>query len=118
MRRTGQIASLAIIAIGVGVYIFDPPQSQEPEQEAEAASDPLMSARYACREFIAPMLHDPGSVEWVSWTQWAGFEREDGSFYVAVDLRAKNAMGALVLQEVDCNVRRDGDRWFLIDASI
>lgn len=70
-----------------------------------AGYDPAESARGACLLFIKQKLHDPGSADFGSAT---ATEISDGRWVVVRDVRARNAMGALQIQSMQCEMTRDG----------
>lgn len=86
-----------------------------PEQRAaQAAQRAAADAPMMCRAFLRKHLHDPDSAEFLS----AELSRSlpDGSYQVAVTVRAKNAFNAKRVGTYDCVVRPiGGGDWRLVD---
>lgn len=69
------------------------------------------AARGACMLFIKRQLHDPGSAEFQESTHTS---RDGDTWTVHRAVRAKNALGAMRLQEYECQIRQTGDQLSLI----
>lgn len=78
-----------------------------------APSHPHDGARGACQLFLARVLHDPDSAEWVDQAQWAVVDNGDGSLSVGARYRAKNGLGAMRLGYSTCIIRKVGTDWQL-----
>jgi hypothetical protein len=73
-----------------------------------APADPNSGLRLACREAIKSVLHDPGSAEWIDRYTWP-VSAEGDEATVHAELRARNALGALILTRFECRLRHEGD---------
>jgi RNA polymerase subunit RPABC4/transcription elongation factor Spt4 len=78
------------------------------------ASSPLDAPRGACMLFIKRQLHDPGSADFED----ATLTVKDGDVWtVRRAVRAKNAFGALRLQQFECKIRERGDKLDLVSLT-
>ena len=77
----------------------------------------LSVARRACRDVIGGQLHDPDSAEWGNVALWpAGFEEgRDDRILVQPEIRARNAMGGLILTRFQCTFEGSGDEMRLVN---
>lgn len=83
--------------------------------EANKPAPPERLAKTACKNFINLRLNDPDSAEFPYTSDWPSVALKDGKYRVMANLRAKNAFGALMLAEFQCDVRLDNRGWTLVD---
>lgn len=70
---------------------------------------PETAAVRSCKKELLSVANDPASVEWVSESEWQKQVRHSSgspstNVYIRMKIRAKNAMGGLVLSSVGCSV--------------
>lgn len=102
------VVGACVVAIAVlfwSLGLFERSDAEIAVQELRSFQS---SARASCITSLRRQLHDPGSAEWVSSSDWPVSSRESGMYEVAATFRAQNLMGATVTQRADCVVRRDG----------
>lgn len=113
-------ATFAASAIFFVWMVFQIPEPDEPEQpEQTQEQKDIATARYACRVHIEDILHDPGSAEWGTVGTWqAGIQTDNPDrILVKPQIRARNAMGAMILTRFQCTFTRAGDGIGLVDIA-
>ena len=87
------------------------------EQKEKEEAGKETSAVYVCRDFVKKMLKDPDSIEYVGmYSETPVSKEKDGSYKVAVTVRAKNSFGAKVPSVFVCRTRQTGkENWTLVD---
>lgn len=84
----------------------------EASRKAEAAeeatrkqyAESILAAQYHCREAVRRRLHDPRSVQWDESPGWASTIQDDGTVHVQPRYRARNPMGGVAHEVVNCYV--------------
>lgn len=102
---------LGTLGLATGTWLYFTPSS--PPRAAEAVEAPVEAARRMCRHFIRGALHDPASAEWMDQRTWPA-TRIGGVWEVRAIYRAKNPLGATVLQRTECKLTFAGDTWTLV----
>lgn len=99
----GLLFGVALLAVGEG-------------NRGTSSSSPKNPREYVlstCRNFIKDSLHDPSSVEFDRTYPKAEQLPED-KYRVTVPLRAKNGFGAMRHFAVECTVKADGEKFYLV----
>ena len=102
-------AGLFLLASFVILYYCSPPSEPIP---------PERESIYMCEYFIKKNANDPSSIEFNRDSE-RSVKLKDGSWFVTMDLRARNRFNALVRINVECNLADNGQgSWGLIDISL
>jgi hypothetical protein len=100
------VALVAALALAAGVYVyFQPPPD-----------DPLDQAILACQADIRDRLRSPKTAEFQPAAEWEVFDRHDGRIELRGYVDAQNGFGALIRNDVRCDVEQSGAIWLVIDA--
>lgn len=108
------IVLLGLFMIGMILSVFQGQKENirrsnlSPDQRA--SEDRIKAARGVCLATLKNNLHDPGSAEFGSTSEWYTEERGDGTILVQPFGRAKNAMGAFIKGTWDCVVKPEGGK--------
>jgi len=87
---------------------LNPPRPEISAEERDAGS-----LRYACKDRIEAVLHDPSSAQWGmfddGWFQRWPVQDDGRTLIVTAVFRANNALGNPVLGGYRCTAERNGD---------
>ena len=118
-KREGEEANLeaARVAALTPEQRVEEQKKKAVEQKAKEDAGKETSAVYVCRDFVKKMLKDPDSIEYVGmYSETPVSKEKDGSYRVAVTVRAKNSFGAKVPSVFVCRTRQTGkENWTLVD---
>lgn len=89
------------------------PAIRAKEEADKLETDQFHGANGACMEFIKQRLNDPGSAEFMHSSQ-SHYNHKGNLWTIQRPVRAKNAMGALVLKDFQCELKFDGNKWFAL----
>ncbi len=106
---------LALVGVAViGGMIAESQRSPEDHAAWEAAGD-RAHAEGTCVRALKQKANDPASVEVDRVLRYV--VKGDGkTATIAISMRAKNAMGGLVMTTLECSLVRDGKNWKAISA--
>ena len=113
-NRQNLIAAAAWIAVIAALVLWLTPSAEETEErQAAREADPTYASRTACQEFIRQSLVAPSTAKFVSVSDWPARELGSGAIRVTATLDAENGFGAMLRQNMICEVRKADGYWHL-----
>lgn len=115
LMSTSQKVSLVFIFVLIFAWIMiaNAPLSKE-EAAKKEHEDQIKSARATCKHEIRTRLHDPDSIEWgYEPLDQIVLEEKPGQWMVQLAFRAKNKLGAMVLEKYMCNLSYNDKKFIL-----
>jgi hypothetical protein len=106
-------AAVWIAGITALVLWLTPSTEEMEAREAAREADPTYASRTACQEFIRQSLVAPSTAEFVRVSDWPARELANGTIRVEATLDAENGFGAMLRQNMTCEVRKANGYWQL-----
>lgn len=90
-------------------------QDAAKKTEAEAVLEDISLAEITCQMSAKERANDPSSIEWIRSDRKFAFTSKDSKKALSLQpMRAKNAMGAIILTSVKCDLEKVGKDWQVI----
>lgn len=113
-----------IVIISFAWALYQKPKNSEintAAQDNSAATKRLadhMDAISAAKQFVLKNLKAPSTAKFPPIMDFSVTQKNADSWLVTGFVDAQNSFGAMLRQQFTCTVRRDSDRWYLLNLKL